>query len=75
MKENVKKSLNAFLERITPEELDSMLANLNKEYDAMFSFDIAPSFSFEINEEQTVVCKNDSMNGDIVSDNRYWMAA
>lgn len=75
MKENVKNSLNAFLEKITPEELDSLLVDLNIEYDDMFCFDTAPSFSFEMCEEQTVVCKNDAMTGNIGSDNLYGMAA
>lgn len=44
MKESVKKSLNKFIESITPEELDAILEGLNKEYDSLCGSDTLNSF-------------------------------
>ena len=46
MIENVKKSLDDFLDRLSPEDVDSMLAELNAEYDALCGVDFICSFSF-----------------------------
>ena len=47
MKESVKKSLDEFVERISPEELDAMLAVFNAEYDALCRSVFTTSFKPE----------------------------
>ena len=48
MIENVKKSLDDFLDRLSPEAVDSMLAELNAEYDMLCGVDFISSFSVEL---------------------------
>lgn len=75
MIENVKKSLDDFLESLSPEDVDSMLAQLNAEYEELCSVDFVSSFSVDLETVGSVECDVPSMQVAVSDSERYGLAA
>ena len=75
MIENVKKSLDDFLDRLSPEDVDSMLAELNAEYNALCGVDFISSFSVELEAVASVECEAPLMKSAVSNNERYDLAA
>ena len=75
MIENVKKSLDDFLDRLSPEAVDSMLAELNAEYDMLCGVDFISSFSVELEAITSVKCETPLMKSAVSNNERYDLAA
>lgn len=75
MIDNVKKSLDDFLDSLSPEDVDSMLAELNAEYDMLCGVDFISSFSVELETVASVECETPLMKSAVSNNERYGLAA